>query len=138
MEKEESLIAGNAAKDGKDFDQWFVGDIERWMKNKKAPCPGRFGLRNTRILEVKWGIHPEGEKRPNGWSSLTEKKTLSILIRGCFTIYFRQAGHKAAIRKITLENTGAYVIWDGGLLEHTWEAAEESVVLSVRWRTGGG
>jgi len=128
-----NLTIGNAAADSRDFRQWFVGDIESWI----GPGPGgvdvaRFGLRNSKVVELKWGVHPSGETRKGGWASRSEKTALSILIQGRFVVRFREAADPDIIESVCLADQGDYVLWSE-CLEHCWLAEEDSTVLTVRW-----
>lgn len=106
------IVSGNAELDGKDTRGWIVG----------AFMPE--GIRHTDRLEIKWGVHPSGETRAE-WTSDTEANTISILVSGDFTLTFRE-GEKRLLQP------GDYVMWGEGV-EHTWQANEDSTVVTVRW-----
>ncbi len=81
-------------------------------------------IRQTGALEVKWGIHPKGDRR----SAPTEgevRTTLIILVSGRFKI-------DLSVGSSVLENQGDYAMWGKGI-DHSWEAIEDSVVVTVRW-----
>jgi hypothetical protein len=109
---------GNAIADQVRDSGWFVGQFV-------APA---IGLRHQTDVEVKWGIHPDGEKRPQPWAH-EHATTISVLIRGCL----RATLHLAEGPQIvTLENEGDYIIFAPGTV-HSWEAIGHTVVLSVRF-----
>jgi len=108
------IRAGNAAADGEPFRGWFVGHF----------IDAADGSRRTEAVEVKWGIHPAGEKRVD-WAVNREATTLSVLIHGRFRLTF-------AAESFLLERPGDYVVWAPGVPHH-WEAEAASVVLTVRW-----
>lgn len=79
---------------------------------------------NTKNVEIKWGKHKSGEYKE--FVAKNEKaKTLTILIRGKFTLIF---GNK----KIILHKEGDYCFWESGV-SHSWVADEDSLVLTIRW-----
>lgn len=104
---------GNALIDSKDYRGWFVG---RFVEPVES-------LRSTENAEVKWGVHGKGEKRAD-WAS-NDTYTLSILIDGRFRISFESSD-------CILQKKGDYALWAPGV-SHTWEALEESIILTVRW-----
>jgi hypothetical protein len=123
------LMSGNARKDGREFGFWFVGDIQRWTKAKSAAK--ELGLRQSTVLEMKWGVHRAGETRSE-WASCSVRRTLSILLSGKFTVSFRSPATPKKLIKRRLKKTGDYVAW-GTDVEHLWRAEEDSVILTVRW-----
>jgi hypothetical protein len=106
--------SGNAAEDGKDTRGWLVGHF----------IDPSQGVRSSKDVEVKWGIHPSGEKRPE-WTSDDQRTTLVMLIEGRFRVDLPKGGK-------TMTRQGDYVMWGPGI-DHSWEALEASVVLTVRW-----
>jgi quercetin dioxygenase-like cupin family protein len=106
--------AGNAAEDSKNHRGWFVGQF----------INPDLGVRHSEDTEVKWGIHPSGEKRPE-WTADDQRTTLTILIEGHFRVDTTDGTS-------TMERPGDYVMWGPGV-DHTWEALADSVVLTVRW-----
>jgi hypothetical protein len=79
--------------------------------------------RHSEAVEIKWGVHPAGDQRP-GWVTDDPRSILSVLISGRFRVDLRD-------RSVVLAKQGDYVVFHGQ--DHTWEAEEESVVVSVRW-----
>ena len=57
--------------------------------------------------------------------SAAERTALLVLISGCFHMEFPE-------RTVVLDKQGDYVVWPRGV-DHSWYAAEDSVVLTVRW-----
>jgi len=84
----------------------------------------RTGPRQTQAVEVKWGIHPAGENRPD-WSTDEQRTTLVLLVSGRFHV-------ELSTGQVLLERQGNYLVWGPGI-DHTWHALEESIVLTVRW-----
>ncbi|MBI4682754.1 MAG: hypothetical protein HY757_06600 [Nitrospirae bacterium] len=126
------ITSGNTKTDGKEFSFWFVGQIEKWCKdNNKLFDPGRFGLRNTDDIEIKWGIHKKDDDR-KVWASTSDRTAISILIRGDFTFVFREIDNHNQGREVRLKNEGDYVIWQEDV-EHTWRMNEDSEILTLRW-----
>lgn len=110
----ESWHTGNAAEDGVDTRGWIVGHF----------LDPSHGVRSTSDVEVKWATHPEGDKRA-GWTTDDQRTTLVMLISGHFHVESTQGS-------ATFTKPGDYATWGPGV-DHTWEALEESVVLTVRW-----
>lgn len=110
--------AGNAFDDGDQYRGWFLGHFVR-------PA----SVRSTEAVEVKWGVHPAGDKRA-GWTSGEQRTTLVVLVSGQFRVDL-SAG------QILMQRQGDYGVWGPGI-EHTWEALEDSIVLTVRWPSAAG
>jgi len=105
---------GNAADDGQDTRGWIVGHF----------LDPSDGVRSTRDVEVKWGIHPAGDKRPE-WTTDDQRTTMVLLIEGHFIVHLTSDSVK-------LNRQGDYAVWGPGI-DHSWEAEEHSIVLTVRW-----
>ena len=112
-ERAGALHIGNAQDDGVDYRGWFVGSFVR------AP-----DARLTTAVEVKWGIHPAGDARPD-WNPDTTASTLCLLVQGCFKLHFES-------QSVTFRRPGDYAVWGPGI-KHRWQAIEDSVVLTIRW-----
>jgi len=126
------ITCGNAIVDGRDFRFWFVGPIQEWCERNDIPFdPGRFGLRNTEGIEIKWGIYKKGEVRPS-WAPCSDRTAMSILIRGDLVFRFRNPGNHSDQEEVRLKKEGDYVIWREDV-EHIWEMMEDSVILTLRW-----
>jgi len=91
-----------------------------WLLGHFMP-PG--DARHSAAVEIKWGVHPAGERRP-GWVTDDPRSILSLLISGRFRIDLPD-------RSVVLAEQGDYVVFRG--VNHTWQAEEESIVVSVRW-----
>lgn len=109
---------GNAAADQIRNTGWFVGQF----------VPAELGLRHQTDVEVKWGVHPDGDKRPRPWAN-GNGTTVSVLIRGTLHLRF-YLGETQEI--VTLAREGDYVIF-GPDVVHSWEASGDTIVLSVRF-----
>jgi calcineurin-like phosphoesterase family protein len=95
---------------------WFIGHFADKVDE----------LCHTSDLEVKWGVHQKGDKRET--SGVSESATtLTLLISGSFEVRFPKPA-----APVTLTQSGDYVIYPPGV-EHTWEAIDDCVVLTIRW-----
>jgi hypothetical protein len=129
-----NVVSGNAITDGAEFRFWLVGDIEKWCKRKGIPFDaGRYGIRNDRSVEVKWGIYSKGDSRTE-WASASDMTGISILIRGDCIFRFREAGNPGVSREVRVSREGDYVMWKEDT-EHTWQMIEDSVFVTVRWHS---
>lgn len=95
--------AGNAVEDGRGQRGWLLGHF----------IDPAEGVRSSKDVEVKWGIHPAGEKRAE-WTADDRRTTLVLLVSGSFRIDLTEGS-------ITLARQGDYAIWGPGI-DHTWEA----------------
>ncbi|MCP2255219.1 hypothetical protein LY13_003993 [Prauserella aidingensis] len=105
---------GNADDDGTDTRGWILGHF----------IDPSAGERSTETLEVKWGVHKAGEQRAD-WVTGDKRTTLVLLVSGHFHVKFRDGD-------APLTRQGDYLVWGPGT-DHSWEAQEDSVVLTVRW-----
>jgi hypothetical protein len=109
-------VTGNAALDEGLVRGWFVGHF----------ISPEEGLRSTSDVEVKWGAHTLGELRAE-WGTSRVATTLSVLVRGCIRIVFRDG------REAVLDEPGDYAVWAPGV-EHRWTIEQDdTVVFTVRW-----
>jgi hypothetical protein len=106
--------SGNAADDGSNNRGWLLGHF-------MDPAEG---VRSTRDVEVKWGVHPAGEQRA-GWTTEDRRTTLVLLVRGRFRLDLSEG-------TVTLERQGDYALWGPGI-DHSWQAEDDSVVITIRW-----
>jgi hypothetical protein len=109
------VTTGNAIIDQKRG--WFIGQF----------IDGKGGLRKRDDLEIKWGVHPAGDSRANGWSLNRTATTISILLEGSLVTLLRGPGWR---REVRLERKGDYVIFNPGV-EHTWYSEVDSLVLTI-------
>ena len=130
MVGDKQFYFGNAEADQVRGSGWFVGQF----------VPVELGLRHQTDVELKWGIHPDGEKRLVPWAN-GNGTTISVLIEGSLKMTFHIEG---AQRDVTLRTKGDYVAF-GPQVVHSWEAVGHTIVLSVRFpsveigsRAGGG
>ena len=111
-------------------DNWYVGNASDEADQHRGWLLGHFiepdgaPVRATERLEIKWGIHPIGQQR-RGWTSGEDRSTLVILVSGRFRI-------DLTVGDVTLKRQGDYVTWGPGI-DHTWQAEDDSVVITVRW-----
>lgn len=113
MHQANKIQRGNAKKDS--LNGWFIGEF----------ISQDFGLRHSKELEIKWGIHKQGEKR--AWST-SKQKTITILISGKIAQLFKT---ETGETKIILEAPGDYALYAG--VPHRWEALADTTILTVRW-----
>lgn len=110
----DNVYVGNAGVDGAGNHGWLLGHF----------MP-RGDPRHSGDVEIKWGVHPRGDRRA-AWASGEVRTALLVLITGCFHVELRD-------RTVVLSEPGDYVVWGAGQ-DHSWYAAEEgTVVLTVRW-----
>ena len=105
---------GNAAEDGAKTRGWLLGHF----------IDPAEGVRSTKDVEVKWGVHPAGDKRPE-WTADDQRTTLLMLVEGTFKLDLTEGS-------VTLARQGDYATWGPGI-DHTWEAITDAVVITVRW-----
>jgi hypothetical protein len=79
--------------------------------------------RQTSDVEIKWGVHPRGDKRAH-WVTGESRTAAIFLISGRFRIDLPD-------RSVVLDRPGAYVVFGG--VGHSWEAEEDSLTIGVRW-----
>lgn len=113
-----SIYEGNAYADGAADLGWLLGHF-------KPPAD----VRHSRGVEIKWGVHPQGDKRAQ-WVAGEERTALLVLISGRFRV-------ELPGRDALLAEQGDYVVWGPGV-DHSWYAEENSVVLTVRWPSVAG
>ena len=103
---EDQIYLGNATVDAPADRGWLLGHF------KPAADP-----RHSEDVEIKWGIYARGDRRAQ-WVTDEKRTAVLILISGRFRVEL-PARH------------GDYVVFHG--IGHSWQAEEESVVISVRW-----
>jgi mannose-6-phosphate isomerase-like protein (cupin superfamily) len=108
----DKIYVGNAGVDAPADRCWLLGHFKP---------PG--DARHSTDVEIKWGIHPVGDKRGE-WVTGEERSAVLILISGRFRVQLPG-------RDVLLAEQGDYVVFHG--VDHSWEAEEESIVLAVRW-----
>lgn len=118
MNSEKPFYFGNAEADQVRGSGWFVGQF----------VPAELGLRRQTDVELKWGYHPAGDKRPKPGAN-QNATTISVLIEGGLKIIFYFDGTE---QEVLLRNKGDYVAFGPGVV-HSWEAFGETIVLSVRF-----
>jgi hypothetical protein len=106
--------AGNAAEDGRGTRGWLLGHF----------IDPAEGVRSSKDVEVKWAVHPAGDKRA-AWTADDQRTTLLMLIQGDFRVDLTEGS-------ITLARQGDYAVWGPGI-DHCWHAISDSVVVTVRW-----
>lgn len=119
MGTESQFYVGNATVNSVGGTAWFLGQF----------VPETLGLRHQTAVELKWGVHPRGERRPGGAQANGVATTVSVLVRGAMQVTFETDGRT---HQVTLRNEGDYVIF-GPELVHGWEALSNSVIMSVRF-----
>jgi len=109
---------GNAALDQVRETGWFIGQF----------VPPELGLRHQTDLEMKWGMHPDGDKRVRPWAH-GRATTISVLIRGKLIVSFHATD---GAQTATLATEGDYLVYRPDVV-HSWEAVGETLVLSIRF-----
>lgn len=110
----DNWYTGNAADDADTHRGWLLG-------NFVAPPDS---VRATSQVEVKWGIHPAGQQR-DGWFTGETRTTMLLLVRGRFRL-------DLSVGSTVLGREGDYAVWGPGI-DHSWQAEEDSVVVTIRW-----
>jgi hypothetical protein len=105
---------GNANDEADDYRGWMLG---HFIKPETS-------IRNSTDVEVKWGIHPAGQQR-EVWATDEQRTTLLLLISGRFRLDLTTGS-------TTLQRQGDYITWGQGI-DHSWQAEQDSVVVTVRW-----
>jgi len=118
MDRAKSFYFGNARVDDVRGSGWFVGQF----------VPPELGLRHQTDVELKWGVHPDGDKRTDPWAN-QNGTTISVLVEGSLKVTFHIDG---AEQEVMLRNRGDYVAF-GPEVVHFWEAIGDMIVLSVRF-----
>jgi hypothetical protein len=80
-------------------------------------------LRHSTDVEIKWGVHPAGDRRAQ-WVTEETRTALILLVRGRFRLDFPD-------RSVLLDQPGSYAVFEG--IGHSWYAEEESVIVGIRW-----
>jgi hypothetical protein len=106
---------GNAAEDTADNRGWLIGHFIDAATG---------GVRASKDVEVKWGIHSAGDKRAE-WTADDQRTTLLLSVSGQFRIDLSE-GSKV------LAEQGDYAMWGPGI-DHSWEALTDAIVITVRW-----
>ena len=117
MKLPQSVYFGNAAADQLRGTGWFVGQFVAVEPRRQT------------AVELKWGLHHDGEMRARGPEAVADATTVSILIRGAMRLAFYADGSECAI---TMQREGDYVIFGPGVV-HSWEAVGETLVVTVRF-----
>ncbi|SRR6266508_402105 len=110
-------------------DNWHVGNATADGKKNRGWLIGHFldssdGVRASEAVEVKWGIHPAGEGRDD-WHTDEQRTTVLLLVKGRFRI-------DLSVGTFVLQQVGDYATWGPGI-DHSWQAEEDSVVITIRW-----
>ena len=108
----DNVYAGNASADAAAARGWLLGHFQP---------PG--DARHSTDVEVKWAIHPAGDRRPE-WVTGEQRSTMLVLISGRYRVELPD-------RSVLLERPGDYVVFHR--VSHSWYAEQASVVLAVRW-----
>jgi quercetin dioxygenase-like cupin family protein len=108
---------------------WYNGNASEDAGERRGWLLGHFidpseGVRSTKDVEVKWGIHSAGDKRAE-WTADDQRTTMVIMVEGNFRVDLTDAS-------VTLAKQGDYLVWGPGI-DHSWEAVSDSVVITVRW-----
>jgi quercetin dioxygenase-like cupin family protein len=110
-------------------DTWQYGNASTDTAAPRGWLVGHFidsadGAQSTNQVEVKWGVHPAGDRRPE-WTSNEYRTTLVMLVQGVFRVDLTGGSR-------ILAEQGDYVLWGPGI-NHTWQALDDAVVITVRW-----
>jgi hypothetical protein len=84
----------------------YVGNTNDDADTNRGWLLGHFmgdETRNTDAVEIKWSLHPAGQRR-DGWTDGEQRTTLLLLVSGQFRLDLPH-------RSVTLQRQGDYVIW---------------------------
>jgi hypothetical protein len=109
----DNWIQGNA-NDNESTRGWILGHFIKPSND----------IRATNDLEIKWGVHPAGQRRPE-WTTDERRTTLVLLVQGKFRV-------DLTVGTVQLDRQGDYAVWGPGI-DHSWSAEEDSIVITVRW-----
>jgi len=115
----QTVYFGNAKADQVRSNGWLVGQF----------VPAELGLRHQTDVELKWGIHPDGDKRSEPWAN-QNGTTISLLVQGSLESdvpYRRRTGGglRFGQRAITLHS--------GPRSSTLGKPVGDTIVLSVRF-----
>src|SRR5260370_8033133 len=116
LDNDRSLYFGNAALDEVRDTGWFIGQF----------VPAELGLRHQTEVELKWGIHQDGERRRYPYAQ-GHATTVAILIRGALLVEFYSGPR---LQVVTLQKEGDSVIYRPAIV-HSWEGTRDTLVLTV-------
>jgi hypothetical protein len=110
-------------------DNWYSGNANSDSKERRGWLIGHFiedhdDIRASDDVEIKWGVHPAGEERAD-WVTDEYRTTVLMLVRGLFRL-------NLPAESFVLEHEGDYVMWGAGI-DHSWQAEDDSIVITIRW-----
>jgi hypothetical protein len=124
-----TLETGNASEAGAASRGWFVGDLAAWATSR-GEMPEANTPRQSTALEVKWLVHPPGDRRA-AWADRDRSFALSVLVAGEMQLEFRSvAGIQSSVR---LARPADYVLWHGPTYSHVWSTDSGCTILTIRW-----
>lgn len=118
MNFDDAFYFGHAPHDQIRDSGWFVGQF----------VPKELGPRHQTDVELKWGLHKQGETRVAPWAT-GASTTISVMIEGALRVIFHVDGR---LETVTMEKPGDYVVF-GRNIVHSWEALSDAIVLSIRF-----
>jgi hypothetical protein len=109
--------------------QWHIGNAARESAGRRGWFIGPFldpnaGIRATSELEIKWA-QPRANDRRSEVVVNEQRITVVILVNGKFQIELNG-------RSFVLSARGDYAMWGRGI-DHSWEALQDSTLITVRW-----
>lgn len=111
---EREFYLGNAPKEAPENRGWIVGKFPDHV----------FGERFTEDVEIKYGVHKQGEEREK-WSYSKTATSLTMVVSGKMQLDFPS-------QSIVLAEKGDYVVW-GPNIPHKWKVLEDVEIITVRW-----
>jgi hypothetical protein len=113
-------------------DTWYTGNANDATETR-GWLLGHFieptdDVRSTGALEIKWGIHPAGDRRAE-WVDDEQRTTLVLLVSGRFRV-------ELSVGTVEMNRQGDFAVWGPGI-DHSWYAEQDSVVITVRWPSTG-
>jgi hypothetical protein len=103
MDRAKSFYFGNARVVDVRGSGWFVGQF----------VPTELGLRHQTDVELKWGVHPDGDKRTDPWAN-KNGTTISVLVEGSLKVTFHIDGaeHEVMARRRAEEASSDFLARD--------------------------
>jgi hypothetical protein len=99
--------SGNPEEDGRGHRDWIIGHF----------IDPAEGIGSSQDVEIKWGIHPAGDKR-SAWTSGDQRTTAVFHISGTFRVDLTEGN-------FTLQRKGDCLTWGPGI-DHSWEAITDA------------
>jgi hypothetical protein len=116
------------------FRGWLVGQFGDWAvgDSQKLEIAESSRVLATEKVGVKFQLEPKGRKGPRNRDDADNQVTLALLVNGRLRVelFDRVTGARATVE---LKALGDYLAWASSDFGHSWEALEDSHVVTIRW-----